>query len=278
MKGSDHIVQTTGIPVWVAVVVPLVTALLGLLGGGVVRYLLDRRADMARAIGFARVVREELQINQRRLEADERYLLSTGAWEQYGSELAGALLEVEFKALNVVYRVIASVNAQTRALVEPTTRWRRRPGIPDAAARVEKEGAAAAIAEGLLATEWLARGDVPLWKRRRPLMVLTPHPLSRCRCGHRWDHHRWQWRSRPLRLGFRKYPVRVVAHECNVESCECRWWQEAGAITHVPRWMQQRLGVGTQAPPLPEEEPKPTVDTRIPPTAQPGASVSLEDA
>jgi hypothetical protein len=271
-----HHNMASGVPLWVAIVVPVVSALLGLLGGGIVRFLLDRRAEIARAVGFARVVHEELQDAARRLEADNLLLLSTGAWEQYGSDLAGALLEQEFMLLSATYRYMSVLNARVQVLLAPV-------GAPPVAGTVDDEMkqerwiVTSLIAQGLSAIAWLARGDVPLWRRRRINVVLMPDPQIRCRCGHRWEHHRWQWRTRKLRARWRHYNARCVAYECNVEGCDCRWWRDPHA-RHLPRWIQ-RFGVGTQARPLGHDEhTEPTVDPSIPPTAQPDASVSKGDA
>ncbi len=270
---------STGVPLWVAVVVPLVTALLGLLGGGLVRYLLDRRQATARAEGYARVVREELRNVLQRLDPEIPGvpLLPTQAWEQHSSELAGALLPDEFSALTVVYRMIAAANWRAEALVSPIPGAPSFPvdSIPDDV-RDERAHVAAAVATlGLPMIDWLALGKAPFWRRRRVQEVMVPAPAEHCRCGHRWDCHRWTWHKRGWwRLRRRRYLQRSIAHECNVRNCGCQWFREPGRA-HLPRWVQ-RFGPGRQAPTLVPEPSPPPVDSRIPATAQPGVVVSPE--
>ncbi|QEC49653.1 hypothetical protein FSW04_20115 [Baekduia soli] len=241
------------------------------------RFLLDRRAEAARAVGYARVVREELSDAARRLDADNLWLLPTSAWEQYSSDLAGALLEEEFLLLNATYRAIAVLNARMQNIVAPIPGAAPFPATVDDQTRHERAITAALVAQGLSAVAWLARGDVPLVRRRRVAVVMTVDPLASCRCAHRWDHHRWEWKPRRVRLRWRQLNLRIVAHECNVEGCSCRWFREPGA-THLPRWFQ-RFGPGTQGRPLGHDEPdpEPGPDPSIPATAQPGAIVDASE-
>lgn len=266
----------SGIPVWLAVTIPLVSAVLALLGGGVVRFVLDRKQTMSRAEGFARVVREELRNVVQRLNpgVPGLPLLPTQAWEQHSSELAAVLLADEFAQLTVIYRMIAEANWRAQGIVAPI------PGAPSFPVdhvpqdvRDQRAHVAIAVESAALPTiEWLALGKAPLLRRRRVREVMTPWPHIRCRCGHRWDHHRWSWRNRGWwRLRWRRYEVRSVAHECNEDGCECRWFQDRHH-RHLPRWLQ-RLGPGRQAPSI-EPDPQLAVpDSRIPATAQPGAVV-----
>jgi hypothetical protein len=274
-------VQTaaSGVPVWAAVAIPIAAALLGLLGGGIVRFVLDRRQAMMRATGYARVVREELYNVLERLDPNLEGVpaLPTDAWSQYATELAGALTPDEFSALTRVYRTIAANNWQLSAAIAPIS------GAPPIAIPITPEirgerHMVALVVEhiGLPSIEWLATGRVPWLRQRRAIPTMTPVPETRCRCGHQWVNHRWTWqRRRWWRLRWRFYTRRSVAHECNVVGCVCTWFRTPGQV-HLPRAIQ-RFGPGRQAPHVDLKPKIDRVDSSIPSTAQPGAVVSPED-
>ena len=255
---------------------PVLTALLGLLGGGIVRALLDRRAEVKRVVGYARAVREELQDAGRRLADGGPHRLPTSTWETHHADLAGALLEEEYMFLGRVYRAMGDYNAG----LDAKRGKRLRARAVDETVRMDHQIASSLVTQGLSAIAWLARGDVTLFGRRRAQLVFDAHPGLRCKCGHTWDHHRWeQFRRRRLRIRNRDLTARVVAHECNVASCRCTWFREEGR-RHLPRRVQ-RLGVGLQSRPLGhsvEPDAEPHYDPSIPPTAQPGAVIEIQDA
>ena len=270
---------------------PVVTglggAVLGFVGAGGVRWLLDRRQELARAQGFARVVLDELRAGVRRLDPGVEGAhpeialaqLATDAWSAHRVEIAGALLPEEFVGLATSYRAIAALNAQLLMASElgsaPPSAV---PVVPQAIQEARSLTLSIVTSLAIPSIEWLAEGKVSPWRRRRAKFVMTPPPGLRCRCGHRWDHHRWSWESRGWwRVRWRTYEVRTMAHECHVTGCECSWFREPGAH-HLPRVVQIR-GAGRQAPHMPirHDEDAGGADPRNPATAQPGASVSPEE-
>jgi hypothetical protein len=104
----------------VALATVLISAIAGLLAGGLVRYALDRRQELVSAQAFARVIHDELQQNEQLLERilESEIPLNAGAaismtsWQEHRAAVAAQLLEEEFFALSSVYRYIQSARGR----------------------------------------------------------------------------------------------------------------------------------------------------------------------
>jgi hypothetical protein len=119
---------------------------------------------------------------------------------------------------------------------------------------------------------WLAKGNPKWWRRRRSEPLLTPEADGLCRCGHRFDNHRWSERRRRVRVRWREWRRVELAHECNLAGCDCRYFLiDDGA--RLPRQLLRRINALPQAPYLSTElNPKPDKNAdnhAYPPGAQP---------
>jgi hypothetical protein len=288
---SGVVIAASSTGVSLPIVAALIGAAVGFLGAGGMRLVLDRRQELVRAQAHGRVILEELRGIAERLSPElevQNPLLATAelptdAWHSNRTEIASVVLHEEFLALSMAYRAVAFVNGLSSFLHELWSSGGAHPIDPDAIEipedmRRERHNVRLII-EGLAipSVEWLATGNLRFFRRRRAHMTLTPSPDEPCRCGHRWDVHRWKWRRRWLRLRWHSYTVRSAAYECNREGCTCRRfrWAAASFYTRPLR----RLNLLPPAPYLgmDEPEPPPPPDRSIPETAWPGRIVTDKD-
>jgi hypothetical protein len=241
-------------------VVPVVTALagaaVGLLGGGLIRLLLDRRQELVRAQAYARVIHDELTQIENRLTTvlDEgnlwaaRVPLPTSAWHEHRAAVAAAVTDVEFFALATCYRIVENMNAEIRS---GGARRRLLERVFRVTSVEEELIGMMAISQRLYvplaisSIKWLAEGNAKLWRRRRTEAVLSPDPNAPCRCGHTfWDHER-RTRKRHLRVRHRSERMVDRAYACGVEGCSCRRFRYAGSRWAAPL---RRIRALPQAP------------------------------
>lgn len=195
-----------------SVAVPLLAALagavIGFVGAGTVRLLLDRRQELVRAKAFGRVILDELRTADARLDPElvgENPFLAFGpipieAWLSYRTDVASVLLDEEFMALSTVYRAISAANSMSASVVAAWGEQMERDDphleVPEGVMEERHMIRLTVQQVGVPSVQWLAEGNVSFWKRRRVHTAMTPDPARKCRCGHRWDCHRWSWRHR----------------------------------------------------------------------------------
>lgn len=274
------------VALWVPIVAALLAAAVGFFGGAGIRLFFDRRQELVRAQAFGRVILDELESIAKRLfaageEQDAGYIASplpTDAWMAHRADVGAVVLYEEFLALSQVYRAVEAFNYEAAAFfsrIPPSAH------LPPLDAPLSEQVHVTWLMVTKLGTpsiEWLARGKLPFFRRRRLQPTLTPSPKLRCRCGHRWDSHRWEWRRRWLRLKQLRYTQRSVGHECNVRGCACRHFIQAEG----PRWLtvlrRARLAPQVQYMDFLEDKEPPERDSSIPDSAQHGAVVSEDES
>jgi hypothetical protein len=275
----------------VPIIAALVGAIVGFVGGGGARFILDKRQEYVRAQAYARVIEDELQEIDARLtrvlDDGDPFTptpLPTSAWIEHRTAVASLVAPEEFFALSHFYRWVGAVNAELASLAEPPLWYRvaRNFGVPPP--NGESLAGLMDLVRRLLRTlalpsiTWLAQGKGNVIRRRRALTVLCPDPRSRCGCGHEFEKHRWETRKRRFRIRWRDHGGIEIAHECNVVGCECSRFHLAGAGASRPI---RRLNLLAQAPYLGMDGAEPLEgedDSHYPATAQRGARVTASGA